>query len=75
MSDPDAIEVPSPAAPCARRNTLANVAPHARPGPSLTLGVTDRARFIAVAGMVLSIGFAVFIVALMVPDLFLRPCQ
>jgi len=42
----------------------------------LTLGVTDvRARFMSLGGLALSIGFAVFIVALMVPDLFLRPCQ
>ena len=35
----------------------------------------DRAGFMSHAGLVLSIGFAIFIVALMVPDLFLRPCQ
>ena len=35
----------------------------------------DRARFMGLGGLALSIGFAVFIVALMVPDLFLRPCQ
>jgi hypothetical protein len=35
----------------------------------------DRARFMSLGGLALSIAFAVFIVALMVPDLFLRPCQ
>ena len=58
-----------------RRDDRGLGAPPAPPGPSLTLGVTDRARFMAHAGLVLSIGFAIFIVALMVPDLFLRPCQ
>jgi hypothetical protein len=47
-----------------------------RGGPSLALGVTpDRTRFMGLGGLALSIAFAVFIVALMVPDLFLRPCQ
>jgi len=47
-----------------------------RGGPSLALGVTpDRARFMGLGGLALSVAFAVFIVALMVPDLFLRPCQ
>lgn len=36
---------------------------------------SPRARFMSLAGRALSIGFAVFLVALMVPDLFLRPCQ
>ena len=36
---------------------------------------SPRAQFMSVAGIGLSISFAVFIVALMIPDLFLRPCQ
>ncbi|HKS25647.1 MAG TPA: hypothetical protein VJZ76_22855 [Thermoanaerobaculia bacterium] len=36
---------------------------------------SPRARFMSLGGLALSIGFAVFLVALMMPDLFLRPCQ
>jgi ABC-type Fe3+-siderophore transport system permease subunit len=36
---------------------------------------SPRARFMGLSGVALSTAFAVFIVALMVPDLFLRPCQ
>ena len=34
-----------------------------------------RPRFMSLAGIGLSITFAIFIVALSIPDLFLRPCE
>ncbi len=34
-----------------------------------------RAHFMGLAGIGLSISFAIFIVALMIPDLYLRPCE
>lgn len=34
-----------------------------------------RARFMGLAGLALSIAFAIFIVAMFVPDIFLRPCD
>jgi len=36
---------------------------------------SPRAKAMGLAGLALSIGFAIFIVALMVPDIFLRPCE
>jgi hypothetical protein len=36
---------------------------------------TPRVRFMGIAGMAMSVGFAVFIVAMMIPDIYLRPCD
>ena len=35
----------------------------------------ERSRFMGLAGVALSIAFAVFIVALTIPHLFLKPCE
>lgn len=36
---------------------------------------SPRARFMGIAGVMLSIGFAIFIVAMAIPDLYLLPCE
>ena len=36
---------------------------------------SKRARFMGIGGISLSIAFAVFIIAMSIPDLFLRPCE
>jgi len=39
------------------------------------LDPSPRARFMGLSGILLSISFAIFIVALAIPDLYLRPCE
>jgi len=59
-----------------RRDERGLDAPPAPPGPSLTLGVTPtRARFMGIGGLALSIAFAIFIVAMSIPDIYLLPCE
>ena len=36
---------------------------------------SPRARFMGIGAIALSIAFAVFIIAMSIPDLFLRPCE
>jgi hypothetical protein len=36
---------------------------------------STRGRFMGIAGMALSIAFAIFIVAMSIPDIYLRPCE
>jgi Ni/Fe-hydrogenase subunit HybB-like protein len=36
---------------------------------------STRAQFMGIAGVALSIAFSVFIIAMSIPDLFLRPCE
>jgi len=36
---------------------------------------SPRAQFMGIAGIALSIAFAVFIIAMSIPDLYLRPCE
>lgn len=36
---------------------------------------STRTKFMGIAGLALSIAFAVFIVAMSIPDIFLKPCE
>ena len=36
---------------------------------------SKRARFMGIGGLALSIAFAIFIVAMQIPDIYLRPCE
>jgi hypothetical protein len=47
----------------------------ARRGGQASVPVPQRARFMSIAGMALSISFAVFLIAMAIPHLFLGECD